>query len=164
MRKFKLLAFLLAVPLLLTIGCKKKDKTEPTPTPPSEQYLGTWNATSNVLGIYMNGVLLESQEDSYEPGEMEVNILDNNTMIIIERDLEDPNEGYRDTISYVKIDDYSIKFILEEEDEEDEALEGTLTVNPTDKNSATINAKIEDVEIQEGFPLVDMEIKINLKR
>ncbi len=85
-------------------------------------------------------------------------------MIIIERDLEDPNEGYRDTISYVKIDDYSIKFILEEEDEEDEALEGTLTVSPTDKNSATINAKIEDVEIQEGFPLVDMEIKINLKR
>src|SRR5690554_3224826 len=156
MKKFKLLAFLSAVPLLFTVGCKKKDKIDPTPTPPSEQYLGTWNATSNVLSIYMNGVLLESQEDNYKPGEMVINIFDKNTMVIIETDAENPNDVNRDTINYVKIDDYSIKFILEEEDE---AIEGTLKVSPTDKNSAAINAKIEDVVLEENYPLVDMEIE-----
>lgn len=163
MRKFRLMAFLLAVPLLLTLGCKKKDNTNPDPEPnvPEEKYLGTWNGTNQKIEISMGGMPFRNEDIDLEEGDFVIIVKDDNTLELTftEPTAEDPSTR---TLTYEKISNYSIKFDIQIE-MADIIMGAILNIDQDDHEKAMLNVDEKDIEVQPGM-VVDVKMDVTLEK
>lgn len=163
MSKFRLMAFLLAVPLLLAVGCKKKDNTNPDPEPnvPEEKYLGTWNGTNQKIEIYMGGMPFQNEDIDLEEGDFVLIVKDDNTLELTftEPGAEEPSTQ---ALTYEKLNNYKIKFDIQIE-MADIIMEAILTIDEEDHNKAMINVDEQDIEIQPGL-VVDVIMDVSLEK
>lgn len=163
MSNFRLMAFLLAVPLLLAVGCKKKDNTNPDPEPnvPEEKYLGTWNGTNQKVEIYMGGMPIQNEDIDLEEGEFVLIVKDNNTLELTftEPTAEEPTTQ---TLTYEKISNYSIKFDIQIE-MADIIMGAVLNIDQDDHEKAMLNVDEKDIEVQPGM-VVDVKMDVTLEK
>ncbi len=166
MRKLKFMAFLMAVPLLMTVGCKKKDKNDPQPQPepnvPEEKYLGTWNGEDQKYVVSLGGMPMLNEESDLAEGEFVLVVHDDNTLKLT---FIEPGatETSVQTQTYTKISNYSIKFNVDVEEME-LSLEATFNVDESNLQKAKINIDQDGVVIDENLPPARVELLVNLKK
>lgn len=169
MKKIKILFLALVLPAMTLVSCDKKDNNlpEPQPQPPVvtvEKYEGTWEGIEMSVEAFFMSQSLYSYSADLEEGEFVIKINSNNTVEIIGSETIMPSGIY----TYSRVNDYSIKFEADIEEEEDFPLSGpieyTFEVDSEDVNKSYMYAEKEDIVIEEGLPPLDIKMNMTLSK